>query len=104
MAEARFDETIHAPVRLRICGLLRPVDDLDFAVLRDTLEISDATLSKHLKTLAAAGYVSSRKAASAGRGDSRQITWLSLTKAGRSAFAAHVQALQEIAGSAGPVG
>ena len=103
MAEARFDETIHAPVRLRICGLLRPVDDLDFAVLRDTLEISDATLSKHLKTLAAAGYVSSRKAASAERGDARQITWLSLTKTGRSAFAAHVRALQEIAGSARPL-
>ena len=32
--EAKFDETIHAPVRLRICGLLRPVDCLDFAVLR----------------------------------------------------------------------
>ncbi|EXF24692.1 transcriptional regulator [Nesterenkonia sp. AN1] len=102
MAEARFDETIHAPVRLRICGLLRPVEELDFAVLRDSLEVSDATLSKHLKTLASAGYVSSRKASSAGRGDSRQITWLSLTNAGRSAFNAHVQALQEIAGPTRP--
>lgn len=101
MTEARFDETIHAPVRLRICGLLRPVDHLDFAVLRDTLQVSDATLSKHLKTLSAAGYVSSSKAASAGRGDSRQITWLRLTRTGRSAFAAHVQALQEIAGATG---
>ncbi|GAA1149651.1 transcriptional regulator [Nesterenkonia lutea] len=99
MPEAAFDETIHAPVRLRICGLLRPVDHLDFAVLRDTLEVSDATLSKHLKTLAGAGYVSSSKAASAGRGDARQITWLSLTRAGRSAFSAHLQALREIAGS-----
>lgn len=99
MAEARFDETIHAPVRLRICGLLRPVEHLDFAVLRDTLEVSDATLSKHLKTLAAAGYVASSKAASAGRGDARQITWLSLTRTGRSAFESHGRALQEIAGS-----
>lgn len=39
---ARFDEAIHAPLRLRICGLLRRVDQLDFAVLRDTLEVSDA--------------------------------------------------------------
>ncbi len=99
MSEARFDETIHAPVRLRICGLLRPVDHLDFAVLRDTLNVSDATLSKHVKTLAAAGYVSSSKAASAGRGDARRITWLTLTAAGRSAFDAHVRALREIAGS-----
>lgn len=101
MGEARFDETIHAPVRLRICGLLRPVEHLDFAVLRDALDVSDATLSKHLKTLVAAGYVSSGKAASAGRGDARRITWLSLTRAGRSALDAHVRALQQIAGSSG---
>jgi DNA-binding MarR family transcriptional regulator len=99
VSEARFDETIHAPVRLRICGLLRPVDHLDFAVLRDALDVSDATLSKHLKVLAEAGYVSSSKTASAGRGDARRITWLSLTQAGRSAFDAHVRALQQIAGS-----
>lgn len=99
MGEPRFDETIHAPVRLRICGLLRPVDHLDFAVLRDALNVSDATLSKHLKTLATAGYVSSSKAASFERGDARRITWLSLTREGRSAFNAHVRALQQIAGS-----
>lgn len=99
MSEARFDETIHAPVRLRICGLLRPVDHLDFAVLRDALSVSDATLSKHVKTLATAGYVTSSKAASAGRGDARRITWLALTRTGRSAFDAHVRALQQIAGS-----
>lgn len=97
MAETRFDEIIHAPVRLRICGLLRPVDHLDFAVLRDTLSVSDATLSKHLKTLATSGYVTSRKAVSAGRDDARRITWLALTRAGRTAFDAHVRALQEIA-------
>ncbi|WP_218220320.1 transcriptional regulator [Nesterenkonia sp. Act20] len=103
MPEARFDETIHAPVRLRICGLLHPVDQLDFAVLRDTLEVSDATLSKHLRTLVTAGYVASKKSASEGRGDARKITWLSLTRAGRSAFGAHVRALQEIAGSSAGV-
>ena len=99
MVEAKFDETIHAPVRLRICGLLRPVDRLDFAVLRDALGVSDATLSKHLKTLSTSGYVTSSKAASAGRDDSRRLTWLALTRTGQSAFDAHVRALQQIAGS-----
>ncbi|TFC82405.1 ArsR family transcriptional regulator [Cryobacterium sinapicolor] len=99
MVETRFDETIHAPVRLRICGLLRPVDHLDFAVLRDALKVSDATLSKHLKTLATSGYVTSSKVASEGRGDARRITWLTLTRTGRSAFDAHVRALRQIAGS-----
>ncbi|KAA9395468.1 transcriptional regulator [Kocuria coralli] len=99
MGEARFDETIHAPLRLRICGLLRQADGLDFALVRDSLGVSDATLSKHVKTLTAAGYVSSSKAAAAGRGDARRVTWLSLTRDGRAAFDAHVRALQEIAGS-----
>ena len=99
MVEARFDETIHAPVRLRICGLLRQVDQLDFAVLRDSLKVSDATLSKHLKILATSGYVISSKAASEGRSDARRITWLTLTRTGQSAFDAHIHALQQIAGT-----
>lgn len=101
MIEARFDDVIHAPVRLRICGVLRAVEQMDFAVLRDTLNVSDATLSKHLKTLAEAGYVSLTKAASAARTDARRLTWVTLTPAGRNAFDAHVQALKEIAGTAG---
>jgi len=67
--------------------------------LRDALNVSDATLSKHLKTLATAGYVASSKAAAVGRGDARRISWLSCTRAGQSAFDAHVRALQQIAGS-----
>ncbi|MDQ0757054.1 transcriptional regulator [Arthrobacter sp. B3I4] len=101
MPEARFDDVIHAPVRLRICGVLRPVEQMDFAVLRDTLRVSDATLSKHLKTLAEASYVTLTKAASAARPDARRLTWVTLTPAGRIAFDAHVRALKEIAGSAG---
>ncbi|MDN5961341.1 MAG: transcriptional regulator [Propionibacterium sp.] len=99
MVEARFDAVIHAPLRLRICGLLRPVDGLDFALLRDSLEVSDATLSNHVKTLTAAGYVTSRKAASTERSDGRRIMWLSLTGPGRLAFDGHVRALREIVGT-----
>lgn len=98
MTKARFDDLIHAPVRLRICGVLRQVDQMDFAVLRGTLDVSDATLSKHLKTLAEAGYASLSKAASASRSDARRLTWIALTPAGRDAFDAHLRALQEIAG------
>lgn len=98
MAEPRFDETIHAPLRLRICGLLRQVERLDFSVLRDTLEVSDATLSKHLRVLVVAGLVTSVKASSDQRSDARRLTWLKLTAEGTAAFDAHVAALQQIAG------
>ncbi len=96
-AEGTFDETIHAPLRLRICGLLRSVDQLDFAVLRDTLELSDTTLSKHLKVLGDVEYVALRKAPSPTRGDLRRITWVRLTAAGKRAFDEHLRALQSIA-------
>ncbi|HWR86762.1 MAG TPA: transcriptional regulator [Rhodoglobus sp.] len=99
-AEPRFDETVHAPVRLRICGLLRAVDGLDFAVIRDTLAISDATLSKHLKVLADAGLVTVAKAASATRADARRVTWVALTAHGRQVFDSHVAALRSIAAGA----
>lgn len=95
--EPQFDETIHAPVRLRICGLLRPLDEIDFSVLRDTLGVSDATLSKHLKVLADANFVRTAKRASASRDDSRRLTWISLTSEGRKAFDAHVEKLKLIA-------
>lgn len=98
---AAFDETIHAPVRLRISGMLRGAEKVDFAVLRDTLGVSDASLSKHLKTLANAGYITTTKARSASRSDARRLTWVSQTAAGRAAFDAHVAELRRITGDAG---
>lgn len=95
---ATFNEIIHAPLRLRICGLLRAADGVDFSVVRETLGVPDATLSKHVKVLVEAGFVELRKSASTSRTDSRRITWLALTPQGRAAFDAHVRALCEIAG------
>lgn len=101
--EARFDATIHAPHRLRICALLADVKELEFAVLRDTVGVSDSVLSKQLAVLAAARYVRSRRATR----DTRQRVWVALTPEGRWVYAAHVAALREIVGDAaeraGPV-
>ncbi|GIG40550.1 transcriptional regulator [Cellulomonas phragmiteti] len=96
-AAPRFDEVIHAPVRLRVCGLLAAAEQVEFSVVRDALKVSDATLSKHLKVLAEAGFVDVRKAASAHRSDARRLTWLRLTDEGRRAFSAHVAELRAIA-------
>ncbi|MCZ4560242.1 transcriptional regulator [Rhodococcus sp. IEGM 1401] len=93
----KFDSVIHAPIRLRVCGILRRIDEIDFAVIRDTLEISDASLSKHLKALSDAGYVSMKKTASLSRSDSRRVTWVKLTGAGREAFDSHIAELHVIA-------
>ncbi len=99
---ARFDEVVHAPVRLRVCGLLAAAEEVEFSVVRDAVDVSDATLSKHVKVLADAGYAAVRKAPSSVRTDARLLTWLRLTPAGRRAFSAHVAALRAIAQGLAP--
>ncbi|GAB3624089.1 transcriptional regulator [Mariniluteicoccus endophyticus] len=87
-----FDETVHAPVRLKVCAALRRVESAEFGALRDDLGIADSVLSKHLKVLVEAGYVVLDKPT--GRG--RVRTWARLTKQGRTAFDGHVAALRAL--------
>jgi DNA-binding MarR family transcriptional regulator len=87
-----LDPVIHAPARLQIMAVLAGVEDAEFALLRETTQVSDSVLSKHLAQLSDAGYVRLKKAAL----DGRQRTWVQLTRAGRQAFAAHVKALQAL--------
>lgn len=93
-----FNEVIHSPVRLRICGVLRRVAELEFSVVRDSLGISDANLSKNLKVLADASLVTVRKEPSLQRSDARRLTWVGLTSSGKLALEAHLAALLQIAG------
>lgn len=97
MIAARFDELIHAPTRLSLVAFLAATDWADFAVLRDSVGLSDSALSKQLTTLADAGYIEIRKAF-VGK---RPRTSARLTTGGRTAFDRHVSALQEIVAGAG---
>ncbi|RRN65835.1 transcriptional regulator [Caulobacter sp. 602-1] len=87
---AELDTVIHAPNRLQMCCMLAAVDIVDFATVREALDVSESVLSKHVKTLEEAGYVKVSKAAS----DGRQRTWLSLTAPGRKALKTHLAALK----------
>jgi DNA-binding MarR family transcriptional regulator len=98
MNEAAFDELIHAPLRLQICAMLAPVQSLGFANIRDSLEISDSVLSKHLSALAEAGYVMVSRV----RANSRSRRQVTLTQRGRTALRGHLAALQAIASIAEP--
>jgi DNA-binding MarR family transcriptional regulator len=93
---AAFDPVIHAPPRLQICARLAAAETVDFATVREMLDVSESVLSKHVKVLEEAGYVAVRKASS----DHRLRTWLALTASGRSAFAAHAAALRSLVGDA----
>ncbi len=88
----QLDEVIHAPVRLSIVASLAAVDRIEFRLLRDTVEVSDSLLSKHLAALEHAGYVEIGK----GRLGRRTQTWIVLTAAGTAAFDNYQHVLQRI--------
>ena len=88
----QLDPLIHAPARLQVVTTLSAVSEAEFATLRDALEVSDSVLSKHIATLADAGYVRSRKGVRVGR----RTTWIGLTSAGREALREHVAALRRL--------
>ncbi|MCT9932907.1 transcriptional regulator [Planotetraspora sp. A-T 1434] len=87
-----LDEVIHAPVRLSIMAALAAAEKADFRFLRDTIEVSDSLLSKHILTLEEAGYIRVEKTF-VGK---RARTWLSLTDRGRDAFTAYTDVLRRI--------
>lgn len=94
----RFDEVIHAPLRLRLCVALSTTERMEFGALRDDLGVADSVLSKHLKVLTEADYVALDKPTGLG---GRARTWCRLTGPGRSALHAHLAELTRLAAEAG---
>lgn len=84
-------------MRLSIVAMLAGMDKTEFALVRDSIEVSDSVLSKQSTNLENAGYLEIRK----GFVGKRPRTWFSLTKKGHGAFNQHVQALKRIADDAG---
>lgn len=90
-----MDDIIHQPLRLKIMAALNTLSagqGLDFPRLKKLTGATDGNLGAHIETLAKAGYVSITKAF---LGKKPQTT-VTMTAAGRSAFARHVAYLREI--------
>ncbi|GAA1016470.1 MarR family transcriptional regulator [Acrocarpospora pleiomorpha] len=91
-----LDDLLTHAVRLSIVAALADVDRAEFALVRDSVEITDPMLSKQIALLEQAGYVGVDK----GRVGRRTRTWLTLTPDGQAAYRRHIHALQAIAGLA----
>lgn len=89
---AVFNDVIHAPNRLRITAALAAVEGAEFSTIRDALGVSDSVLSKQIKPLSEAGYVTITKTVI----DSHVRTSLALTATGRKAYRAHIAALRDL--------
>ncbi len=88
----RLDDVVHQRVRLGILAVLAEADVADFGFLKDTLDLTDGNLSRHLQVLEDAGFVRITKAFEG----KRPRTWVEATKPGRAAFGAEVAALREL--------
>lgn len=91
----QFDEIVHGPHRLRICAYLDATSSVEFSALKELLEVADSVVSKQLKILREAGYITLSKPT----GQGRVRTWISLTPTGHEAYAGHVAALKQLVDS-----
>jgi DNA-binding MarR family transcriptional regulator len=94
------DEIIHQSVRLKIMSALNALAEgeaIDFTRLKVIAGATDGNLGAHLATLENADYVKIEKDF-VGKKPRTRVT---LTKAGRKAFARHVAYLRDVIDSAG---
>lgn len=90
----RIDDVIHGRMRLGIMIYLSDADSADFTELKTVLEATQGNLSVHLKKLEEAGYVAIAKSFR----DNKPLTRVSITQAGRRAFAAYLDAIGALIG------
>lgn len=88
----QLDRLIHEKGRLAIMSMLAASPELSFTEMRDTLGMTDGNLTTHIRALQQEGYVSVAKSYQ----NNRPLTTCSLTTAGRKAFAAYIDLLEQI--------
>ncbi len=88
----QLDRVIHEKGRLAITSLLAASPQLSFTEIRDTMEMTDGNVTAHLRTLHETGYIAVTKAFQEGR----PLTTYALTPAGRKAFSAYIDLLEQI--------
>ena len=93
----RIDDVIHGRLRLGVMVYLADVETAEFTELKTVLEATQGNLSVHLKKLEEAGYVAIDKSFR----DNKPLTRVSITREGRKAFAAYLEALGGLIGRGG---
>ncbi len=91
---ASLSRVMHEPNRLAlISALAAAVDGLSFGELKDTCDLTDGNLNRHLKALDDEGIIAQRKEAGGG---GRPRTTITLTPAGRRRFVKYLETLEEV--------
>ena len=88
-----LDETVHQRHRLGVLTITSKARQAEFGYLRETLGLTSGNLSTHLTVLEDAGLVRVEK----GYEGRKPRTWVSITRQGRAALAAELEALTRLA-------
>ena len=86
-----LNKAFESRVRLGMMSLLVVQDELDFARLKESLQLSDGNLASHMQALEKLGYVEVRKQF-IGR---KPNTQYAATELGKQAFAQHLLSLEK---------
>jgi DNA-binding MarR family transcriptional regulator len=92
-----IDDVIHGRIRLGVVAYLSAVESALFSELRDKVGATDGNLSAHLRKLEDSGYVRADKSFV----NRKPQTRLSLTEAGRKAWAAWLTQMEALRNAAG---
>ncbi|MBW3589703.1 MAG: transcriptional regulator [Actinobacteria bacterium] len=87
-----LNEVFHGRARLGIMTLLSSLGQADFSTLKERLELTDGNLGAQIRVLEEAGYVKVEKSF-VGR---KPRTTMTPTAAGRKAFRAYLDRLEEV--------
>jgi DNA-binding MarR family transcriptional regulator len=85
-----LSDIVHQRARLGILAIVHEAPRVEFSYLRDSLDLSAGNLSQHLGVLENAGLVTLEK----GYAGKRARTWITITKAGRTALADEITQLK----------
>lgn len=92
----QVDDVIHGRLRLAVMAYLTTVNPASFPELQKQTAATQGNLSTHLRKLEDAGYVRIEK----GYAGRRPQTLVHLTRKGRSAWIAYLDALKRLIGDA----
>ena len=90
--EGIYDKAFENVVRLRIMSILMVNERYDFNYFKELLDVTDGNLASHLRYLENAEYILIEKSF-AGR---KPFTTYGATQAGKDAFRAHLEFLENL--------
>lgn len=87
-----LNKAFESRVRLGVMSILLVTDAVDFATLKERLQITDGNLASHLSALEKLNYISVSKQFIG----KKPNTSYSATTAGKKAFSEHIDALERL--------